>query len=66
MKRVEWWVSKVYPSTELEGRTIDLWDQFDSRRDAEAHLKKVDKLPGENPFSLTKVTIETIPRRVRK
>lgn len=69
MKRVEWWVAKVYPKKHMppgENNPIDLWEQFKTEREARAYLKKVDSEDEEegeeNPFDLVKITYETIKR----
>jgi len=62
MKRVEWWIAKVYPHSEVrKGESpIDLWEQFKSEREAKAYVKKDNKADGNSPFDVVKVTYETI------
>ena len=62
MKRVEWWVVKIYGSSVDK---IDFWEKFKSRRMAEKYVKEDGE---DTPFDVVKVTYETvkIPKRTNK
>jgi len=69
MKRVEWWIAKVYPPKEMKKRRkgenpIDLWDQFKTEKEARDDVRK-EGGPG-NPFTVIKVTYETVSSSGRR
>lgn len=63
MKRVEWWLAKVYSRKEmkrvnqLKENPIDLWQQFPTEHAVKAYIKKDGP---DSPFLPVKVTYETV------
>jgi len=66
VKRVEWWSAKVVSECRPGGmptREIDLWEMFDTEREAQAFCKR-NNFSGEldgDPFTVFKVTYESRP-----
>jgi hypothetical protein len=63
MKRVKWWIAKIYYNKKTHKSTIDIWDQFSSKSEATRYVKKDGT---DSPFTVLKVTLETLPHRGHK
>lgn len=63
MKRVEWWIVKVYQDRRPGENPIDLWCQYETERKAFTALRQDGP---DTPFSVAKVTCEIIRKPSRK